>query len=68
MPDTALIWKPTDCYSMTEGRGLGGRPQRKPKVTAGLRAAPLPAWMLDRISGNEVIQLRVTTALDPSHD
>ena len=50
-PGTVSIWNPTGCYTMTEGRGPGGRQWRKPKATTRLRGGSLPVWMLHRISG-----------------
>ena len=48
---TVSIWNPADCYTMTDGHGLGGQPRQNPKRTAALGAGPLPVGMLDCISG-----------------
>ena len=53
-PYTPDIWSPADCDTMTDRLRAAALMIEKRSKAAGLRAWPLPAWMLDCISGNQI--------------
>ena len=59
-----MIWKPGDCYSMTVPLHTAGPLSPKCRVDAGLGAGRQPDWILNRISGKEIVE---AIGLVPKH-
>ena len=52
-----MIWKPGDCYTMTVPLHTAGLLLPKCRVDAGLGAGRQPDWILDRISGKNIVNV-----------